>query len=44
MVKKIIENLEKSNCSIDNTFMQAVSEVLNSLECVIQGDKRSKIA
>jgi glutamate dehydrogenase (NADP+) len=40
MVKKIIENLENSNCSIDNTFIQAVSEVLNSLEEVILGDDR----
>jgi glutamate dehydrogenase (NADP+) len=43
MVKKILENLEKSNCSIDGTFLQAVSEVLNSLEPVMQGDDRFEI-
>lgn len=40
MIKKIIDNLEKSNCSIDRTFIQAVSEVMNSLESVIENDDR----
>ncbi|HQS65789.1 MAG TPA: NADP-specific glutamate dehydrogenase [Sulfuricurvum sp.] len=40
MIKKIIDNLEKSNCSIDGTFIQAVSEVMNSLSPVIENDDR----
>ena len=40
MIKKIIDNLEKSNCSIDGTFIQAVSEVMNSLEPVMLNDDR----
>lgn len=40
MIKKIIANLEKSTCSIDRTFIQAVSEVMNSLEPVIVSDDR----
>ncbi|MDD5212709.1 MAG: NADP-specific glutamate dehydrogenase [Sulfuricurvum sp.] len=40
MIKKIIENLEKSNCSVDGIFIQAVSEVMNSLQPVIENDDR----
>ncbi|MDD2838209.1 MAG: NADP-specific glutamate dehydrogenase [Sulfuricurvum sp.] len=40
MVDKILANLEKSNCAIDNTFLQAVSEVLHSLEPIVNGDSR----
>jgi len=40
MVEKILANLEKSTCSVDNTFLQAVSEVLTSLEPIIKSDPR----
>lgn len=40
MVEKILANLEKSNCATDNTFLQAVSEVLSSLEPIIKSDPR----
>ncbi|HAU40244.1 TPA: NADP-specific glutamate dehydrogenase, partial [Candidatus Peregrinibacteria bacterium] len=40
MVEKILANLEKSNCCTDNTFLQAVSEVLASLEPIIKTDSR----
>lgn len=40
MVEKILANLEKSNCSTDNTFLQAVSEVLTSLEPIVKTDAR----
>lgn len=40
MVEKILANLEKSNCATDNTFMQAVSEVLSSLEPIVNSDSR----
>lgn len=40
MVEKILANLEKSNCSTDNTFLQAVSEVLTSLEGIVKSDPR----
>lgn len=40
MVEKVLANLEKSNCSTDNTFLQAVSEVLASLEPIIKSDSR----
>lgn len=40
MVEKILANLEKSNCATDNTFLQAVSEVLTSLEPIIKTDPR----
>jgi len=40
MVEKILANLDKSNCSTDNTFLQAVSEVLASLEPIINSDSR----
>lgn len=40
MVEKILANLEKSNCMTDNTFMQAVSEVLSSLEPIVNTDPR----
>ncbi|ADR34055.1 glutamate dehydrogenase (NADP) [Sulfuricurvum kujiense DSM 16994] len=40
MVEKILANLEKSNCSTDDTFLQAVSEVLASLEPIIKSDSR----
>ncbi|MDD2781169.1 NADP-specific glutamate dehydrogenase [Sulfuricurvum sp.] len=40
MVEKILANLEKSTCAVDNTFLQAVSEVLTSLEPIIKSDPR----
>lgn len=40
MVEKILANLEKSNCMSDDTFLQAVSEVLTSLEPIIKSDPR----
>lgn len=40
MVEKILSNLEKSSCATDNTFLQAVSEVLRSLEEVVESDPR----
>lgn len=40
MVEKILANLEKSNCATDSTFLQAVSEVLHSLEPVVSADPR----
>jgi len=40
VVEKILANLEKSNCATDNTFLQAVSEVLTSLEPIIKTDPR----
>lgn len=40
MVEKILANLEKSNCTTDNTFLQAVSEVLTSLEPIVKSDPR----
>ena len=40
MVEKILANLEKSNCVSDDTFLQAVSEVLTSLEPIVKSDPR----
>lgn len=40
MVEKILANLEKSNCATDNTFLQAVNEVLMSLEPIVNSDPR----
>lgn len=40
MVEKILSNLKKSNCVSDDTFLQAVSEVLTSLEPIIKSDPR----
>lgn len=40
MVEKILASLERSSCAIDNTFLQAVSEVLTSLETIVQRDPR----
>lgn len=40
MVEKILANLEKSNCMSDDTFLQAVSEVLTSLEPIVKSDSR----
>ncbi len=40
MVEKILANLEKSNCMSDDTFLQAVSEVLTSLEPIVKTDPR----
>lgn len=40
MVEKILANLEKSNCATDSTFMQAVGEVLHSLEPIVESDPR----
>lgn len=40
MVEKILANLERSNCATDSTFMQAVSEVLHSLEPIVNSDPR----
>lgn len=40
MVEKILANLEKSNCATDTTFIQAVSEVLHSLEPIVNSDPR----
>lgn len=38
MVEKILANLEKSNFVTDTTFMQAVSEVLYSLQPLVEGN------
>lgn len=40
MVEKILASLEKSDCTTDTTFIQAVSEVLHSLEPIVQNDPR----
>lgn len=40
MVEKILANLEQSSCVIDNTFLQAVREVLHSLEPIVMSDAR----
>lgn len=40
MIEKILANLEKSNCVTDDTFLQAVSEVLHSLEPIVNSDPR----
>lgn len=40
MTTQIIENLKLSNCALDSTFIQAVSEVLHSLEPIISSDNR----
>ncbi|HZF69869.1 Glu/Leu/Phe/Val dehydrogenase dimerization domain-containing protein, partial [Sulfuricurvum sp.] len=40
MVEKILANLEKSSCAVDNTFLQAVSEVLHSLTPIVESDPR----
>lgn len=40
MVEKILANLEKSNCMSDDVFLQAVSEVLTSLEPIVKSDPR----
>jgi glutamate dehydrogenase (NADP+) len=40
MIEKILANLEKSNCATDNIFLQAVSEVLTSLEPIVKTDPR----
>lgn len=40
MVEKVLANLERSTCATDSTFMQAVSEVLHSLEQVVSSDPR----
>ena len=40
MVEKILASLERSNCGMDATFLQAVSEVLHSLAPVVESDPR----
>lgn len=40
MVETIITTLENSNCATDGTFIQAVREVLQSLEPILQSDTR----
>ncbi len=40
MVENILTNLKASNCNTDNTFLQAVSEVLTSLEPIVRSDPR----
>ncbi|MFA6188270.1 MAG: NADP-specific glutamate dehydrogenase [Sulfuricurvum sp.] len=40
MVEIILANLERSNCATDATFIQAVSEVLRSLEPLVNSDPR----
>ena len=40
MKKQILENLKNSNNYEDSTFIQAVSEVLTSLEPLAETDKR----
>jgi len=40
MVEKILAGLQRSNCATDATFLQAVSEVLYSLEPILQSDPR----
>ena len=38
MIENILANLERTNCAMDATFIQAVSEVLRSLEPILQND------
>ncbi|MGD9970989.1 MAG: NADP-specific glutamate dehydrogenase [Sulfuricurvum sp.] len=40
MVDKILANLQRSNCATDETFLQAVSEVLSSLKPIVDNDPR----
>lgn len=40
MVEKILASLQRSDCATDTTFLQAVSEVLYSLEPIVQSDLR----
>jgi glutamate dehydrogenase (NADP+) len=40
MVENFLAHLERTNCAMDGTFIQAVSEVVRSLESVLQSDKR----
>ncbi|MDD3770981.1 MAG: Glu/Leu/Phe/Val dehydrogenase dimerization domain-containing protein, partial [Sulfuricurvum sp.] len=40
MVEQILANLKQSNVNTDNTFLQAVGEVLSSLEPIVQSDPR----
>lgn len=40
MVERILVNLKQSNVNTDNTFLQAVSEVLSSLEPIVRSDPR----
>ncbi len=40
MVENFLAHLERTNCAMDGTFIQAVSEVVRSLEPVLQSDKR----
>lgn len=40
MVETILANLKKSDCGTDGTFLQAVSEVLASLEPIVKSDPR----
>ena len=35
-----IERIKKSNCSTDETFFQAVEEVLDSLKPVLESDSK----
>jgi glutamate dehydrogenase (NADP+) len=40
VIEKILANLEKSSCATDDTFLQAVEEVLSSLETLVESDAR----
>jgi glutamate dehydrogenase (NADP+) len=40
MVDAIIENLQSTNCAMDDIFIQAVNEVLHSLEPILRKDNR----
>ena len=40
MIEDFLARLERTNCAMDGTFIQAVSEVLHSLEPVLQSDTR----
>lgn len=40
MIENVLASLERTNCAMDATFIQAVSEVLRSLEPVLQSDTR----
>jgi glutamate dehydrogenase (NADP+) len=40
MIENILANLERTNCAMDGTFIQAVSEVLHSLDPILQSDTK----
>jgi glutamate dehydrogenase (NADP+) len=40
MIEDFLARLERTNCAMDGTFIQAVSEVFHSLEPILQSDTR----